>query len=124
LLLLRLALGTAALVQAKLYLIDPSHTTLGAWIGGLLAALGGALIVVGFLTPLASALIALGSAGIVFAWFPAPMMNIIDTLLAGGFVIVMSVAIAFLGPGAFSVDCRLFGRREIVIPYPSRPAKP
>jgi hypothetical protein len=52
------------------------------------------------------------------------MTNIIDTLLAGGFVIVMSVAIAFLGPGAFSVDCRLFGRRVIVIPYPSRPAKP
>ncbi|MEX2300759.1 MAG: hypothetical protein WD733_07480 [Bryobacterales bacterium] len=123
-LLLRLALGTAALVQAKLYLIDPSHTTLAAWIGGLLAAGGGALLVVGFLTPVASALIGLGSAGIVFSWFPAPMMNIIDTLLAGGFVIVMSAAIAFLGPGAFSVDCRLFGRREIVIPYPSRPAKP
>jgi uncharacterized membrane protein YphA (DoxX/SURF4 family) len=123
-LLLRLALGATALVQANFYLIDPSHSTLGAWIGGLLAAVGGALLVAGFLTPVASALIGLGSAGIAFSWFPAPMTNIIDTSLAGAFVIVMSIAIAFLGPGAFSVDCRLFGRREIIIPYPSRPAKP
>jgi len=35
---------------------------------------------------------------------------------AGGFwMIVTAVAIALLGPGAFSLDGRLFGRREIVI---------
>jgi hypothetical protein len=28
----------------------------------------------------------------------------------------MSAAQVLLGPGAFSVDARLFGRREIVIP--------
>jgi len=28
------------------------------------------------------------------------------------------VAIIILGPGAFSVDSRLFGRREVIIPSP------
>jgi hypothetical protein len=28
----------------------------------------------------------------------------------------MAVAVALMGPGAFSLDARLFGRREIVIP--------
>ena len=31
---------------------------------------------------------------------------------------IMAAAIVFLGPGAFSVDARLFGRREIIIPPP------
>jgi uncharacterized membrane protein YphA (DoxX/SURF4 family) len=29
---------------------------------------------------------------------------------------VVAVVIALLGPGAFSIDARLFGRREILIP--------
>jgi uncharacterized membrane protein YphA (DoxX/SURF4 family) len=32
----------------------------------------------------------------------------------------VTVALLFLGPGAYSVDARLFGRREIVIPRRSR----
>jgi len=31
-------------------------------------------------------------------------------------VAVMSAAIFMLGPGAFSVDARMFGRRKIIIP--------
>jgi hypothetical protein len=33
---------------------------------------------------------------------------------------VMAVTVALLGPGAYSVDARLFGRREIVVPRASR----
>ena len=29
---------------------------------------------------------------------------------------IICIALALLGPGAFSVDARLFGRREIIIP--------
>jgi hypothetical protein len=32
------------------------------------------------------------------------------------FLIVMAATVLLLGPGAFSLDSRLFGRREIVIP--------
>jgi hypothetical protein len=30
----------------------------------------------------------------------------------------MLIVIVILGPGAFSVDSRLFGRREVIIPSP------
>jgi uncharacterized membrane protein YphA (DoxX/SURF4 family) len=36
----------------------------------------------------------------------------IDDLLA----VMMAISLALLGPGAYSVDARLFGRREITIP--------
>ena len=36
--------------------------------------------------------------------------------MAFGLLFVIGVAVALMGPGAFSVDCRLFGRREIVVP--------
>jgi len=37
-------------------------------------------------------------------------------------VIVQTTVIALLGPGAFSIDARRFGRREILIPHtPPRP---
>jgi uncharacterized membrane protein YphA (DoxX/SURF4 family) len=38
-------------------------------------------------------------------------------------LLLVSLAIALLGPGAFSIDSYFFGRREIVIPgdSPSRP---
>jgi hypothetical protein len=38
-------------------------------------------------------------------------------------MIVMGVAIALLGPGVFSLDARLFGRHEVIIPPASRPPK-
>jgi len=36
--------------------------------------------------------------------------------LAAFSLAAMSAALVLLGPGAFSLDARLFGRREIIIP--------
>jgi hypothetical protein len=38
-------------------------------------------------------------------------------------MVVDATAIALLGPGAFSLDARLFGRREILIPPDPRSPK-
>jgi uncharacterized membrane protein YphA (DoxX/SURF4 family) len=74
------------------------------------------LLVIGFLTPLTAVLTGLGSIGIAFSWVPGSNPNWLDLRLVTFFVTIMAAAIAFLGPGAFSLDSHLFGRREIIIP--------
>ena len=88
---------------------------------GLALTMGGAALAIGFLTPYAGVLVGLCFLGIAFSWLPAPSWGLHDARLLSFGIIVTAVAIALLGPGAFSLDGRLFGRREIVIPPSSRP---
>ena len=113
-----------AVVQGGFYLAGRNTSTFGIWIAGLLAVASGASLLIGSLTPVAGALVGLGSAGIALSWFPAPVPNLLDSRQAAIFVVIMAAAIVFLGPGAFSLDSYLFGRREIVIPPASRSPKP
>jgi len=94
------------------------------WVVGLLAVASGALLLLGFLSKAACVLVGLGSIGVALSWFPAPPLNLFDTKLSLLFVIIMAAAIMLLGPGAFSFDARLFGRREIIIPHATRSPKP
>jgi uncharacterized membrane protein YphA (DoxX/SURF4 family) len=89
----------------------------------LLAVASGASLLIGFLTPIAGSLAGLGGAGIALSWFPASVPNLLDSRLATIFVVIMAAAIVFLGPGAYSLDSYLFGRREIIIPPASRSPK-
>ena len=81
-----------------------------------MATVSGALLLSGFLTPVAGVLVGLGTLGITLGWLPAATRNLFDTALPAVFAAIMCAAIALLGPGAFSIDARLFGRREIIIP--------
>ena len=119
LLLLRAAIGGAAIVEGVAYLAKPDNSVFGMWVVGLLAVVSGALLLVGFLTKATSALAGLSS--VALSWVPALPLNSFDTKLSLFFVIVMTVSIILLGPGAFSLDSRLFGRREIIIPHNTRP---
>ena len=112
-----------ALVQGGFYLAGRNASTFGIWNAGLAGSLSGASLLIGFLTPVAGALVGLGGAGIALSWFPALTPNLLDSRLAAIFVVIMAAAIVFLGPGAFSLDSYLFGRREIVIPPASRSPK-
>jgi hypothetical protein len=67
---------------------------------------------VGFVTPVIAILIGLVSITLASSHFA----QTVDT-------VVLSAVIALLGPGAFSIDARMFGRREILIPSASRPPK-
>jgi len=73
----------------------------------------------GCVTPVASLLVIVGGIGYALSWIPAPTPNILESKLVLANLIAMAAAILFVGPGAFSLDARLFGRREIFIPNPS-----
>jgi len=113
-------MGVTTIIQGVLYLVDPGNLTFGTGTIGLLAIVSGALLLVGFLTPVAGALVGLGPLGTALAWFPAATQNLFDAKLATVFAVIMSAAIVSLGPGAVSIDARLFGRREIIIRPVSR----
>ena len=100
--------------------MTPGNLTLETGTVGVVAIATGASLLVGFLTPVAGALVGLSTLGMGLAWFPAAARNLFDAKLPTVFAVIMSAAIVFLGPGSHSVDARLFGRREIIIPPVSR----
>lgn len=115
LLLLRATVGLTVLGLGVLYVL-PAHPEPGTWMAGLLAMCTGASLIVGLLTPLAAILAAIGTTCVALTP-PTPMLVDwrIDMLIT-----LVAVSVALLGPGAYSIDARLFGRREIIIPNDRR----
>lgn len=120
LLLLRGTVGLTAIVQGAAYLFDGSRSGIATWVTGLFAIISGASLLIGFFTPIASALTGLVIISAAFVWIPVPPSNLFEDRMAILFAMVMATAISLLGPGAFSLDARRFGRREIIIPPVSR----
>ncbi len=121
LLLLRAAVGLTATAQGVFYLLGPSNPASGKWLLGFVLVASGAALAAGLFTPFAGLLVGLCFLGIALSWFPAPARGLHSVRLLSYGMIITAVALALLGPGAFSFDGRLFGRREIVIPPLSRP---
>jgi hypothetical protein len=103
-----------------MYLTDPSIGSIEGWFAGLIVIASGLSLLIGFLTPVAGVLTALATIGIARSWVPLATSNLFTTPLPAFLVVVIAAAITLLGPGAFSVDRRLFGRREIIIPHSPR----
>ena len=115
LLLLRAATGAAVGFQGAAWLAAPAAEP-ARWLAGLLAAALGACLVAGLLTPITGAAGALSALAVALGWLPPPVAGSAGPAPANLFVVVMATTVALLGPGAWSVDARLFGRREVVIP--------
>jgi uncharacterized membrane protein YphA (DoxX/SURF4 family) len=101
-------------------LVGSSSHSISVWAVGSLAITVGAAIFVGFLTPVASAA---ATGGYLMTGMSSFLMtganNDVSTSAAFNLA-AMSAALVLLGPGAFSLDARFFGRREIIIPETGR----
>jgi bifunctional non-homologous end joining protein LigD len=81
-------------------------------------------ILAGLLTPFVAVVVAIGGMGLALSWFPLPAQDLFNNNLVVIDQILLAIAIAFLGPGAFSLDARMFGRREITIPSNTHLSRP
>ena len=97
-------MGIGLVVQGTLWLGDSMVAPV--WFG-FMALIVGALLTIGLLTPIAAILVVLSSAG---------LASMFDSNLSVVLAAAIAISIFLLGPGALSVDARLFGRREILIP--------
>ena len=73
-----------------------------------IGALGGVLLLVGLWTPVAGILVAIMEAWIAFL---LPASAALPAVLAA-----LGASLALIGPGAWSLDARLFGRKHIEPP--------
>ena len=107
LLLLRALVAVTLVVQTLTY-IASAKLNLLSWLVAAIILIIASCLLVGFMTPIVAIVMGLSAAALVlFSTF-----NSDQSVLN---VIVLTTAIALLGPGAFSIDARMFGRREILI---------
>jgi uncharacterized membrane protein YphA (DoxX/SURF4 family) len=120
LLVLRAAVGVTLVMQGTFCLAGHGGTQ-EAWLG-LTAVTCGALLTIGLFTAIGSVL-ALIAGGLAVFGVTDCTANLFATKLSICFAGVILVALLLVGPGAFSIDGRVFGRREIIIPPISRSQK-
>ena len=105
-----------SLIAQSIGYVQIPNRNLVAWGLAALTFAGGAFLLVGLMTPFMAVLVAAGGIAAVLSWIPLPSHALSDGYPRIINLIVLSIAIALLGPGAFSIDARMFGRREIAIP--------
>ena len=77
----------------------------------LIAGVGGIFVLAGLWTPLMAYVVALDEVWIALSLYSSPRE---DTWIHV-FLAVLAVSIALLGPGAWSIDARLYGRKRFDI---------
>lgn len=115
---LRLALGLTACVQGGFYFTAPSSLTPVSAAIAFLLSVTGLGILSGFLTPACSGAAALVIAAMAVSLIPLPESGPLQSRSHAAMAASIAAALVLLGPGSLSLDARLFGRREIIIPSP------
>lgn len=116
LLLLRLTAGLNAFFQGAGFLVSLGTPPWTVWLIGLIDVVSGISLLIGLMTPAAAVLLVLGATGAGLPLFPPLTSGPFGVKVALVNMIALAVTVFFVGPGAFSLDAYLFGRREIIIP--------
>ena len=106
-LLLQRVVTTAALIHCGIAGLREAHQ-FASFAPQITAVGAGTLLLVGLWTPLAGCLLAIAELWIAVSYPGEPWIPI---MLA-----TLGATLAMLGPGAWSIDARLFGRKHIDIP--------
>jgi uncharacterized membrane protein YphA (DoxX/SURF4 family) len=116
LLVLRLLVGGAASLQSSLLIAANLGWVITGvtFLAGLFFVTGIALII-GFMTPIVSVLLCAGALLLTLNGSAAGHLPLFDSGMARLEFVAMSAALVCLGPGALSLDARLYGRREIEV---------
>lgn len=93
------------LAHVAAYVTTTTGNALG-WVVVSLSSISAACLLVGFMTPVIAIVVIIGAGALA-------LFGQIQSALE---IIILTVAVALLGPGAFSLDARMFGRREIFLP--------
>ena len=110
-----MVIGGVTISFAVRWIAEAAERTAYVWVIGALSGICGVMLILGFMTLVAGVLASISIAAITFAteaflssMFSAALLNLVTMIL--------SVGLALTGPGAFSIEGHLYGRREIVVP--------
>jgi hypothetical protein len=115
LLLLRLAVGGIASLQASIIIATAQGAASGDVLTAALVIVIALALIVGFITPVAGVLLTIGGVIVMLDPGIAVKLPIFESWTARAEFVVLSAVLICLGPGAFSLDARLYGRREVQV---------
>lgn len=105
-----------AIVLIRLGITDPTGASVSSsMIPQIISGCAGILLLVGLCTPIVGILIAVVELWLAITYIGEPWISIILATLGG--------TVAMIGPGAWSIDARLFGRKHIETRSNHRPSK-
>jgi uncharacterized membrane protein YphA (DoxX/SURF4 family) len=115
-------IGVTALVESALYFSGFGLEPKGLLVG-LVLVVSGTLLLIGLRTAAASVVFASVKLASLVSWIGVSWVGrarVADSASTALYAIAIAIAVALLGPGSVSLDARLHGPREIIIPGANR----
>lgn len=118
---LRWILGITLIIHSVINIERLSDLTIWRGTISVISFIIGALLFVGGLTSIASFIALVVNLVSVIPFLLKSESITFQTGLLIAYILITTIACFLLGPGVYSVDARMFGRREIIIPGKTNP---